>query len=165
MTEKTKQLFDSLNLLRYSAEHRLSDITMDEIQDAYYNIFDLISQLKQIEDQQQLAIQAQNEQQKKFDSIHKKVMKNFDNKGAIEIAKDISDRIVRLGINKTYIISEMDNGKIGIISGTNANDKQVIRTYDDIYDFTINIEDDLKCEFKREKLFSNIKTLKKGDHE
>ena len=134
MTQKTKELFEALNLLRYSASHDFKEITEDEIQDAYYKIFDLISSLKYIEDQNEAIQLAEQEKQKRFEEIHEKVLKNFDGIGAIEIAQALTDKMNYYGIRNSYVVSEMSNGKIGIIKGTNAENKQIIRIYDDIYD-------------------------------
>lgn len=166
MTQKTKELFEALTLLRYAAEHKTNDIDKYEIQDSYYILFDLLSKLKYIEDQDEMIIKAKQEQEDRFNNIHKKVMEKFEDLGAVEIAQDITERMNKLNIHKTYVITEMATGEIGIIdSSSDPNNKKILRTYTDKWDYLINIQDDLKVDFKREKLFSNMKTLKKGDHE
>ena len=165
MTQKTKELFEALNLLRYSASHDFKEITENEIQDAYYKIFNLIASLKYIEDQNEAIQLAEQEKQKRFEEIHKKVLKNFDGIGAVEIAQALTDKMNYYGIRNSYVVSEMSNGKIGIIEGTSAENKQIIRIYDDYSDYYINIEEDIKCGFKREKYFSNIKKLSKNKKE
>ena len=166
MTQKTKELFEALTLLRYAAEHKTDDIDKYEIQDSYYILFDLLSKLKYMEDQDELITKTKQEQEDRFKAIHKKVMEKFEDLGAIEIAEDITKRMNNLNIHKTYVITEMSTGEIGIIdSSSDPNNKKILRTYTDKWDYLINIQDDLKVDFKREKLFSNMKTLKKGDHE
>ena len=166
MTEKTKELFEALTLLRYAAEHKTNDITKEDVQESHYKLFDILSSLKYVEDQNEQLAAYEKQQKDKTDNIHKAVMKNFDNKGAIEIAKDITDRMIKLNCSNNYVISEMSNGQIGIIdSKSDPNNKQILRYYTDIYDYQINIDDDLKCNFQRTKLFENMRKLSKNKKE
>ena len=166
MTKRTKELFEALTLLRYAAEHNTNDIYPEEVQDAYYKIFDILSAIKYVEDQNEQLQAYEKQQQDKYNEIHEAVMLNFNNKGAIEIAKDITDRMVKLNIANNYVISEMSDGKIGIIdSKSDPKNKTVLRYYDDIYDYEINVEDDLKCNFQRQKLFENMRKLSPNKEE
>lgn len=166
MTQRTKDLFEALTLLRYAAEHKTNDITKEDIQDSYYKLFDILSSLKYVEDQNEQLEAYKKAQNDKFNEIHNAVMKNFENRGAIEIAKDITDRMVKLNCSNNYVISEMSNGQIGIIdSKSDPNNKIVLRYYEDYYDYLININQDLKCNFQRLKMFENVKKLSNNKEE
>ena len=82
--------------------------------------------------------------------------KEFD-KIEIEIMDKLE--VLNNAVNENYVADMTTEGNLGVFD----KDDKIVRVYNNIDDYRINIEEDIKTNFRRDKYFDNIKTLDLND--